>query len=72
PAESILLKGFPVLLVQFPWRFQAAVPYKTLDGIHADTGRDKGVLYKADMDLGGIEPRIFLLQAADLFDCGIG
>ena len=68
PAKGILLKGFPVLLVQFPWRFQAVVPDETLHGVHADTSRDEAVLYKADMDLGGIQARVFFFQAQDLFD----
>lgn len=68
PAESILLKGFPVLVVQFPGRLQAVVPDETLYGVHADTGRDEAVLYKADMDLGGIQARVFFFQAQDLFD----
>ena len=72
PAKGILLKGFPVLVVQFPGRFQSVVPYKTLYGINADTCRDKAVLHKADMDLGGIEARIFFFQAQDLFDRRIG
>ena len=66
--EGVLLKRFPVPHVRVPGRFEVMVPDEALDGADADHGRDECRLHKVLMDLGGVQPRERLLEAADLLD----
>ena len=68
-SKGILFKGLPVTEIRVSGRFQVVAAYKTLYGIHTDSGRNETVLYEFLVDLCCIDTWKILFDSKDLQDC---
>ena len=65
-SKGVLFKGFSVTKIRVSGRFQVVVAYKTLYGIHTDSGRNETVLYEFPVDLCCIDTWKILFDPENL------
>ena len=67
-SEGIFFESFPILHVRIAGSLQVVVADDALDGVDADGCIQESGADQLSVDLCGVEPREFLLDAVDFLD----